>query len=33
MKKLFTLMILMFVLCNIISPSVSDSKSKEKKKK
>ena len=33
MKKLFTLMILLFVLCNIISPSVSDSKSKEKKKK
>ena len=33
MKKLFTLMILMFVLCNVISPSVSDSKSKEKKKK
>ena len=33
MKKLFTLMLLMFVLCNVISPSVSDSKSKEKKKK
>ena len=33
MKKIFTLMMLLFVLCNIVSPSVGDSKSKVKNPK
>ena len=32
MKKIFTLMMLVFVLCNIMLPSVGDSKSKDKAK-